>query len=61
MFVNRATGIMIEVFTNGTGDQHSNPGRVIPKTKKILHYASFLNTQVNTLTVEHTDCTSAEG
>ena len=31
---NRAIGLMRRVFANGTGDQGSIPGRVIPKTQK---------------------------
>ena len=37
-------GIMVKVFINGLGDQVSIPGRVIPKTQKIIHDASLLNT-----------------
>ena len=33
------------VFANGPGDPGSIPGRVIPKTQKMLHDAAFLNTQ----------------
>ena len=33
------------VFANGLGDQASIPGRVIPKTQKIVLDASLLNTQ----------------
>ena len=33
------------VFTNGLGDRYSIPGRVIPKTEKMLFYISLLNTQ----------------
>ena len=33
------------VFTNGSGDWGSIPGRVIPKTQKIVFDASLLNTQ----------------
>ena len=36
---------MSRVFANGPGDRGSIPGRVIPKTKKILLGAAFLNTQ----------------
>ncbi len=38
-------GIMVRVFTNGTGDMGSIPGRVIPKAKKMVLDASLLNTQ----------------
>ena len=38
-------GIMVRVFTNGSGDMGSIPGRVIPKTQKMVIDASLLNTQ----------------
>ena len=41
----RAIGLMIRVFTNGPGDRGSIPGRVIPKTKKMLLDTALLNTQ----------------
>ena len=36
---------MVRVFTNGLGDLGSNPGRVIPKTLKMVLDACLLNTQ----------------
>ena len=36
---------MIRMFANGTGDQGSIPGRVIPKTEKMVLDAALLNTQ----------------
>ena len=36
---------MIRVFANGSGDLDSIPGRVIPKTQKMILDASLLNTQ----------------
>ena len=36
---------MIRVFINGPGDLGSIPGRVIPKTQKMILDASLLNTQ----------------
>ena len=39
--VNRA----VRVFANGPGDLGSIPGRVIPKTQKLVLDASLLNTQ----------------
>ena len=36
---------MVKVFANGPGDRDSIPGRVIPKTKKMVPEASLLNTQ----------------
>ena len=35
----------VRVFANGPGDLGSIPGRVIPKTQKIVLDASLLNTQ----------------
>ena len=37
--------ISIRVFANGPGDLGSIPGRVIPKTQKLVLDASLLNTQ----------------
>ena len=36
---------MNRVFANGPGDQSSIPGRVIPKTQKMVLDATLLNTQ----------------
>ena len=36
---------MSYVFVNGLGDQGSIPGRVIPKTQKMVLDAALLNTQ----------------
>ena len=36
---------MIRVFVNGSGDRGSIPGRVIPKTQKMVLDATLLNTQ----------------
>ena len=38
-------GIMVRVFVNGPGDQGSIPGRIIPKTQKMVLDATLLNTQ----------------
>ena len=38
-------GLMSRVFANGSGDQGSIPGRVIPKTQKMVLDAALLNTQ----------------
>ena len=38
-------GIIVRVFANGPGDLGSIPGRVIPKTQKMLLDATLLNTQ----------------
>ena len=37
--------IMVRMFINGLGDQHSISGQVIPKTQKMVPDASLLNTQ----------------
>ena len=36
---------MVRVFANGLGDLGSIPGRVIPKTQKMVPDASLLNTE----------------
>ena len=38
-------GLAVRVFTNRPGDLGSIPGRVIPKTQKMVLDASLLNTQ----------------
>ena len=38
-------GIMVRVFANGSGDLGSIPGRVIPKTQKMVLDATLHNTQ----------------
>ena len=38
-------GLMSRVFTNDPGDRGSIPGRVIPKTQKMVLDAALLNTQ----------------
>ena len=43
-FVN-SISIMVRVFANGPGDRGSNPGRVIPKTQKMVFDAALLNTK----------------
>ena len=41
----RSIGLMSRVFANGLGDRGSIPGRVIPKTLKMVFDATLLNTQ----------------
>ena len=41
----RAIGLMSRVFASGLGDRGSIPGRVIPKTQKMVLDATLLNTQ----------------
>ena len=38
-------GLAVRVFANGPGGLDSIPGRVIPKTQKMVLDASLLNTQ----------------
>ena len=38
-------GLISRVFTNSLGDRGSIPGRVIPKTQKMVLYPALLNTQ----------------
>ena len=38
-------GLAVRVFANSPGDLGSIPGRVIPKTQKMVLDASLLNTQ----------------
>ena len=42
---NMVIGLMSRVFANGLGDQGSIPGRVIPKTQKMVLDAALLSTQ----------------
>ena len=42
---NQYLSLVGRVFTNGPGDLSSVPGRIIPKTLKIVLDASLLNTQ----------------
>ena len=42
---NRAIGQMSKVFANRPGNRGSIPGRVIPKTQKMVLDAALLNTQ----------------
>ena len=43
--VQPAIGLMSRVFTNGLGDQGSIPGRVIPKTQKMVLDSTLDNTK----------------
>ena len=45
MYVVTDIGLAVRVFLNGPGDHGSIPGRVIPKTQKMVLDASLLNTQ----------------
>ena len=40
------------MFTNGPGDQGSIPGRIIPKTLKMVFDTSLLNTQQYKVRIE---------
>ena len=44
-FIDWAIGLMSRVFDNGLGDWGSIPGRVIPKTKKMVLESALFNTQ----------------
>ena len=43
-YVNWAISLISRVFANGSGDRGSIPGRVIPKTQKMVLDVSLLNT-----------------
>ena len=43
--MDRVIGLMSRVFTDGSGDQGSIPGQVIPKTQKMVLDATLLSTQ----------------
>ena len=45
LFLKPDIGLAVRVFANGPGDLGSIPGRVIPKTQKMVLDASLLNTQ----------------
>ena len=45
MWLNRAIGLMSRMFANRSGDRGSIPGRVIPKTQKMVLGVTLLNTQ----------------
>ena len=44
-YISLIFGMMVRVFANGPGDLGSIPGRVIPKTQKMVLDAPLLNTQ----------------
>ena len=43
--MNRAIDLIGTVFANGPGDRASIPGRIIPKTQKMVLNSALLNTQ----------------
>ena len=43
---------MVRVFTDGLEDRNSIPGRVIPKTQKMVHDPFLLNTQHNNVWIK---------
>ena len=45
MYWNQSIGLVSTVFAYGPGDQDSIPGRVIPKTQKMVLDAALLNTR----------------
>ena len=48
----RLVGLVGRVFANGLGDLGSIPGRVIPKTLKMVLDTSLLNTQQYKVRIE---------
>ena len=53
----RPIGLMGIVFANGSGDRDSIPGRVIPKTQKMLLDILLLNTRYK-LRIKYVDTTT---
>ena len=53
--------LMVGVFANGPGDQGSIPGRVIPKTQKMVLDAALLNTQHYKVRIKDKIVQSREG
>ena len=45
LFYNWVSGLMSRLFANDPGDRGSIPGRVIPKTQKMVLNIALLNTQ----------------
>ena len=45
IIINWSIGLMSRVFANGLGDRGLIPGRVIPKTQKMVLDTALLNTQ----------------
>ena len=45
-------GLAVRVFANGPGDLSSIPGRVIPKTLKMVLDASLLSTQYDKVRIK---------
>ena len=43
--IDNLIGQLVRVFANGLGDLGSSPGRVIPKTQKMVRDISLLNSQ----------------
>ena len=52
MSVYRAIDLMSRVFANGPRDRGSIPGRVMPKTQKMVLDATLLNTQYYKIRIE---------
>ena len=48
----RSIGLMSRVFTNGPGDRGSIPGRLIPKTQKMVLDAALLSTRHYKMKIE---------
>ena len=56
-----AIGLMSWVFANGPGDQGSIPGRVIPKTLKMVLDAALLTSQDYKVRIKSKVYQSTEG
>ena len=52
IYNDQAIGLMSRVFANGLGDQGSIPGRIIPKTQKMVLDAFLLNTEHNKVRIK---------
>ena len=50
--MDRSIGIIVRLFANGSRNRGSIPGRVIPKTQKMVLDASLLNTQKNKVRIK---------
>ena len=52
MFIHQTIGLMSRLLANGLEDHGSIPGRVLPKTQKIVLDATLLNTQHYTVRIK---------
>ena len=49
---NQVIGLMSRVFANGPGDRGSIPGRVVPKTQKMVLDTSLLSSQYDKVRIK---------